>query len=156
MATLSKTFKCIDCKEEYRSGMDVETDMYLNPKDNDAYSGHRCVYCYNKKLINPANAVDPQWFIQVADRLEHEAEIEEFVNLYFSEMLPKVQYSYYTNHKYQLTVHIMAQWPIGEGDIAHFFSTLKQDGMSVGELRGVQGNWHTEVDFQDHTSVFTR
>jgi len=153
MATLSKTFQCIDCKEEYRSGMDVETNMYLDPEDNNTYGGHRCVYCYNKKTKFP---VEPDWFIQVADRLEHEAEIEEFVNLYLSEMLPNVQYSYYTNHKYQLVLRVFESHQFSLANFVRCMEKLRKDGMCIGESTGSNGYWYTVIDFQDHTRVFTR
>jgi hypothetical protein len=142
----AETFDCIDCGQVFRKGMDPETDMYLNAEENKLYGGHRCIYCYNLKSSYPCPV---EWFIEVADRLEHENEIKAFLDLYIT-----FPYSTYTDQKYRFAVQIDRQI-VSETEICVLRSQLVKDGMKCGEIFG-EYYWHFTVDFADHERMFTR
>lgn len=142
----SETFVCIDCKQTFRIGMDPETDMYLNSEENILFGGHRCIFCYNLKSSAPCPV---EWFVDVADRLEHENEIKAFLELYIP-----VPYDTYTDQRYRLTVKINKD-EISEAKLCMLTDIMRRDGLNCGEIGGAY-YWHFTVDFADHEREFTR
>lgn len=146
----AETFVCIDCGETFRIGMNPETDMYLNTEQNAMFGGHRCIFCYNLKSSAPCPV---EWFVAVADRLEHENEIKAFVNLYVGE----IEHSFFTDQKYRLVVQFDYQL-LSERNIIQLTQTLEKDGMRCGEICSTYQHryWQFTVDFADHEREFIR
>jgi hypothetical protein len=75
--------------------------------------------------------VDPAWFIAVANRLEHEEEIKEAVELY----IPKgLFHEYATNAQYELVIRFYMDWD-GRIEAMRLRDKLVNDGFICSEER---------------------
>jgi hypothetical protein len=141
--------ECMDCGQIFREGMFPVKEFFLT-YDALHNLGARCIYCYNLKSSYPCPV---EWFIDTADRLEHENEIKAFVDLYMEE----IPHSYFTDNKYRLVVKVEYQI-ITQFAMFLLLELLEKDGMKCGELVSTYQNqhWQFTVDFADHERIFTR
>lgn len=147
---MPRMFQCIDCNVEFRVGLDVERDFYLNADQNASFGGSRCVYCYNKK--HPKYPLNPMYCYETADRFAHEDSIKEVVDtLYIPE---NCKHEWYTGAEYQLMLRFL---DVPEATVRELRLLMKVDGLNCGEVhRGANQTYAFSVDFSTNKRKFTR
>lgn len=139
-------FNCVTCENDMRDGFAAKVVPIENGK-----IGHMCIYCYNEISKTPMNT---KIFLERADRMDHEKEIKEIVDVYIEDELGTVLHTYSTDFLLRLVVRFerCIKEP-SEAELIKFRAKLIRDGMKCGELQFFS-KWQFTVDFQDNKRQF--